>query len=140
MEKSRQPKRPKKRLKRSQKSKQFLKRISQRVKRMKISSKKMMKLQLLQEHQKGDESMQKGINISGSRETSSILSMMPKSLCSRETSRKFYQTLRTYTLSCRLRARISRSFTSSGRRCMISKRRRRSFENVNNSFKRARRR
>jgi len=136
MEKSRQPKRPKKRLKMSQKSK----RISQRAKKMKISSKKMMKLQLLQEHQKGDESMQKGINISGSRETSSILSMMPKSLCSRETSRKFYQTLRTYTLSCRLRARISRSFTSSGRRCMISKRRRRSFENANNSFKRARRR
>lgn len=134
--KSRQPKSPKKRLKRSQKSK----RISPRVKKMKILSKKMMKLQVLQEPQRGDELMQKATSISGSREISIIPSTTPKSLCSQETRRKLYQRLRSYTLSCRLPAPTSKSFTSSGRRCMISKRRRRSSENVSNSFRRAKRR
>jgi hypothetical protein len=136
MRKSRQTKRPKKRLKMSKKSK----RISPRVQKMKNSSKKMRKLQLLQEPQRGDELMQKAMNLSGSREISIILSTMLKSLCSLETRRKSYQRLRTYTLSCRLQAQTSRSFTSSGRRCTISKRRRRSFENVNNSFRPAKRR
>jgi hypothetical protein len=136
MRKSRQMKRPKKMLKTSQKSK----RISPRVKKMKTSSKQMRKLKLLQERQRGDESMRKAMNISGSREISNILSTTPKSLYSRETRRKSYQRLRTYTLSCRLQAQTSRSFTSSGRRCKISKQRRRSFENVNNSFRPAKRR